>query len=233
MRRLALLIAAIGLFAALPGSAAAKTVFASNGCGKSEYKPTVIAFACADGKLLLADTAWQRWDSEMAVAVGSLNHPELDHPSCAHKPVFACPWSETEATATLWRPLFCPSNSRWQFTRLRIEAPDDPDPEVRDYRRDYRCSEYRVRQPPARWKKCGGQNKLGAGWGDVRSLRIGCTKARAVAHRYTWSKFSGNPSPSPYGFVCQDFPVASELSSVACRRTQGHRVQKVKFEYGA
>lgn len=131
-----------------PASASANTVFGSNGCGKSEYQPSVIVLACADAKLLLEDAEWTRWDDEAAVASGSLRHPDVTARVCANKPIFACPWVESDATVKLWRPVYCASNGRWQFTRLRIEAPEDIEPEVREQTRDFRCSEYDKPNPP-------------------------------------------------------------------------------------
>jgi hypothetical protein len=222
---------AIAAAYAVPSVFAAAT-FGSNGCGKSEAKPEVITLACADGKLLFKSRIWE-WGKDEARATGIVTHPDIEHPSCRDKVIIACPWVETPATARLWRPVFCTSNARRQFTRLLIEAPDDIDPNVRVESRSFNCQGYAPQPPMEPWRRCGNQPRTGAGWGRVRSHGIGCRKARAVAHRYTWSAFSGNRSPEPYGFACRDRSVGVELSRVACRRVVDHLVQRVRFVYGA
>ena len=37
------------------------------------------------------------------------------------------------------------------------------------------------------WNKCGSQKGMGAGWYNVRSHRVGCPDARAVARKF-WNK---------------------------------------------
>lgn len=136
---LAALLVALGAAAA---PAAGKTVFGSNGCGTSEYEPTIMAFTCGDGKVRFERPEWTRWDDEVATATGVLRHPDIDDPSCAKTSILACPWVEAAATLEMWRPAYCASNGRWQFTRLRVLSPEDVDPELREVTRDYRCSEY-------------------------------------------------------------------------------------------
>jgi hypothetical protein len=48
-----------------------------------------------------------------------------------------------------------------------------------------------------------------------------------VAHRFT---FTGEDPP---GYSCQEFNAGIELERVACRRVNGGRVQKVRFQFGA
>lgn len=85
----------------------------------------------------------------------------------------------------------------------------------------------------AHWRHCGNQPSPGAGWYQVKALRIGCAKARGVARHYTASRFAGNESPAPFGFSCNEMQVGYELTEVACRRSVGGMIQKVRFEYGA
>lgn len=131
-----------------PTSAA---VFGSNGCGKSESKPQFIALTCADGKVRFETREWDSWAATEAVGVGILRHPDLTAPGECQRVILACPWVESEATATFYRPARCPSNGRVQFTRLRISAPKDSDPELREIRRDFRCSEYSSPRDAVRW----------------------------------------------------------------------------------
>lgn len=77
------------------------------------------------------------------------------------------------------------------------------------------------------WRPCGNQPRAGAGWYHVRAHNIGCGPARTVAHRFT---FSGKDPP---GFTCQEFNAGIELERVACRRDEGGRIQKVRFQFGA
>jgi hypothetical protein len=141
MRR-GVLIAAIFGLALLWAPSASAAVFASNGCGKSEFEPELIGLACADGKVKFEVREWTSWGATEAVGVGLLKHPDLNAPGRCQRTILACPWVESEATATFYRPTYCPTNKRRQFTRLRIVAPNDSDPELREIERDFRCSEY-------------------------------------------------------------------------------------------
>jgi|SRR6476646_38265 len=149
MRRLPaaiLVVIAFGLFAA--PSSAERQVFFSDGCGRSANEPAEVVLACADAKLRLIDLAWTRWDADSATATGILTHPDFSDPSCKNKPAVGCTvYSETSATVRVWRPVKCPSNGLWQFTRLAVEAPEDPDPTVRETTREYRCSEFPSSKP--------------------------------------------------------------------------------------
>lgn len=141
-----LVVIAFAVFAAPSG--AERQVFFSDGCGRSANEPTEVVLACADAKLRLTDLVWTRWDGNSAVATGIQWHPDLDDPSCQRKPAVACSvYAETAATVRIWRPVKCPSNGLWQFTRLAVEAPEDPDPTVREGRREYRCSEFPSSKP--------------------------------------------------------------------------------------
>jgi hypothetical protein len=82
------------------------------------------------------------------------------------------------------------------------------------------------------WKKCGSQHHPGAGWYHVKAHNAHCGKARAVARRYTHGLVY-NPSPSPLGFSCQSRQTGYEVAHAACRRIAGHRIQKVRFIFGA
>lgn len=136
---LAVFVVALGAVAA---PAMGKTVYGSNGCGTSEYEPKIMAFTCGDGKVRFERPGWTRWDGEVATATGVLRHPDIDDPVCAKTTILACPWVEAAATLEMWRPVYCASNGRWQFTRLRVLSPEDVDPNLREVTRDYKCSEY-------------------------------------------------------------------------------------------
>jgi len=84
----------------------------------------------------------------------------------------------------------------------------------------------------AYWRKCGSQPHGGFGWYHVKAHNTFCGKARAVARRYTYGLIY-NPSPEPLGFSCRDRQTGYEVSRAACRRISGHRIQKVRFIFGA
>jgi hypothetical protein len=143
-----LLLTALALTVVATPAEAERQVFFSNGCGKSANEPMEVVLACADAKLRLVDLTWNRWDAHSATATGTMWHPDFDDPSCQRKPAVGCTvYSEVPATVRLWRPVKCPSNGLWQFTRLRAEAPEDPDPTVRETTREYRCSEFPGAKP--------------------------------------------------------------------------------------
>ena len=146
MRRGALIAAAIGLALLWAPSASAAT-FGSNGCGKSEFEPELIGLTCADGKVRFEVREWTSWGATEAVGVGVLKHPDLTAPGMCQRTILACPWVESEGTATFDRPTHCPTNKRRQFMRLQIVAPNDSDPDLREIDRDFRCSEYSSPRP--------------------------------------------------------------------------------------
>ncbi|HEU5063538.1 MAG TPA: hypothetical protein VFT79_10375 [Solirubrobacterales bacterium] len=79
--------------------------------------------------------------------MGVLAHPDLTAPGKCQQTILACPYVESEATATFSDPGRCPSNGRLQFLRLRIDAPTDSDPELRQIEREFSCSQYGPSQP--------------------------------------------------------------------------------------
>jgi hypothetical protein len=198
-RLLLLLVLGSVLAAALASSAAARPVWGSNGCGTSEWRPTVVAFACADGKLLFETEDWSVWGSDEATAAGYLKHPDVDDPSCANLPISACPWVESEATIRLWAPSYCSSNGRWQFLRLRVDAPEDIDPEVRKITRHFKCREY-AKPHPARhhrhrhsyWKDCGYPASYALK--TVIAHRVNCTKAKRLIRKVWRVGQEGGPT---------------------------------------
>lgn len=179
---------AVALVAAVSSPASARVVWGSNGCGTSEWRPSEIVFACGDGKLLFETDGWSEWGGYEATASGVLKHPNVDDPSCADKPIFACPWVEAEATIRLWSPNHCPSNGRWQFLRLRVDAPEDVDPEARRITRHFKCSEYDKPHPPRHhrhrrpyWQDCGYPASYAIK--TVIAHRVNCTKAKRLIRR--------------------------------------------------
>jgi hypothetical protein len=143
MRRLPLLALLVMGLSLWPATAVAeRDVYFSDGCGKSLGEPSEVALTCADGKVRLTELIWAEGDGFSATATGLLVHPNLDDPSCEGKSVWACPYVELPVTVRVWRPARCPNTGRWQYTRLRATAPESPDPELRDVRRQYRCSEF-------------------------------------------------------------------------------------------
>lgn len=198
MRRLFLALAlTVALAAAFTSSASAASAWGSNGCGTSEQRPTAIVFSCGDGSVIFETEAWSTWGFDEAVASGYLKHPDVGDPSCARRPISACPIAESAATVRLWQSSFCPSNSRWQFLRLRLEAPDDVDPELRVISERFKCGEYAKFQPtpqPAnRYRSCGssrGSFYIGPGLpllrAEVRRIitrNVACGPAKRFAHR--------------------------------------------------
>lgn len=180
-------ISALAVAAAIafltPALAVSKSVYGSNGCGTSLHEPSEMVFACADAKLKVRNVQWTHWDDGKAVGGGVLTHPDFNHPRCANRSILACPWVESEAKITLWRPAYCRSNGRWQFTRLRLAAPQDVDPEVRLIKRDYRCNEYsKPRKTISRL--CGPllPEEIGA-YSYIRTWGIRCAPAQRIAFR--------------------------------------------------
>jgi len=153
------IVAALGM-GLLGASSASAVVFGSNGCGRSEYEPDLIGLACADGKVVFEVREWTDWDGTEAVGVGVLKHPDLTAPGMCQRTILACPWVEAEGRASFYRPAYCPSNKRRQFTRLRINTPQDTDPQLRRISRDFSCSEYASPEPVVR--KLG--TREAAGW---------------------------------------------------------------------
>ena len=150
MRRAGLIVAVVGL-TLLGAPSASAAVYGSDGCSQSELEPQFIALTCGDGKVRFETREWVSWGATEAVGVGVLKHPDKTAPGDCQRVIFACPYVESEATATFYRPARCPSNGRRQFTRLRIDAPNDSDPELRDIRRDFRCSQYSSPENLVRW----------------------------------------------------------------------------------
>ncbi|HEY6731968.1 MAG TPA: hypothetical protein VI039_13210 [Solirubrobacterales bacterium] len=141
MPRSALFGGIVAIALLCPGIASAET-FGSNGCGESQREPKSIVLACGDGKVVFEVGDWAAWDQREAVGIGMLKHPDLTAPGKCQETVLACPWVESEGIAYFSRPVYCPANKRTQFTRLRIDAPNDPDPELRRVRRNLKCGEY-------------------------------------------------------------------------------------------
>lgn len=139
--------AVVGLALLWAPSASAEVVFGSDGCSESRYKAKFIALTCGDGKVRFETREWVSWGRWEAVAVGVLAHPDLTVPGKCQQIIIACPYVRSEATATFSDPVRCPSNRRLQFRRLRIDAPTDSDPELRQIERDFKCSQYEPPQP--------------------------------------------------------------------------------------
>jgi hypothetical protein len=219
-------VAALVLAAAAAAPAtASKTVFGSNGCWTSEYKPTAIALACADAKLVVEDLEWTQWDESSAVGTGLQKHPNVDDPSCARKPIIACPWVETEATVTFSRVVRCPSNGRWQFMHMDVVASADVDREVRHEERDFSCREYAKPEPPSPprpprhryWANCG----LPAVYAlnTVIAHKVPCGKARRLI-RKVWRLGQEQMDPVSSLHV-KSFDCTLNVSSsraITCRR---------------
>jgi hypothetical protein len=146
MRRGALIAAVFGLALLWAPSASAVT-FGSDGCSKSEFEPEFIALTCGDGKVRFETREWVSWSDTEAVGVGVLKHPDKTAPGRCQRIIIACPWVESEATLTFYRPIYCPTNNRRQFMRLRVSAPNDSDPELREIERDFDCSRYSSPSP--------------------------------------------------------------------------------------
>jgi hypothetical protein len=149
MRRLTpVLLTAVALAVPASTAEAERLVFFSDGCGTSVHEPAEVVLTCGDAKLRLVGLTWTQWDGSSATATGLLSHPDLNDPSCKGSLVGCTVRSETPATVRIWRPVKCPGNDVWQFTRLRAEAPEDPEPDVRVVSRDYRCREFA--NPPSK-----------------------------------------------------------------------------------
>jgi hypothetical protein len=198
VRRFLLLLVSVAVFTAVfASSASAAGAWGSDGCGNSEKQPRVIAFSCADGKVVFQPDEWIRWRMNEAVASGLLRHPDRTDPTCAGRPLSSCPWVASKATVRFSESSYCPSNGRWQFMRLQLDAPEDSDPSLRSIERRLKCSEYErlepVEPPPVRYQSCGssrGSFYIGPGLprlqAEVRRIvarGVACGRARRFAHR--------------------------------------------------
>lgn len=130
----------VGTFV-LSGIAEARTVNFVIGCSGSVHQPPKIALTCADGKVVFyADNGWDEWGSTAASTRGTLTYP--DCPS--RVPLYACQnYAEDEAVVHLWRPVYCPTVSHWQFTRLRVTDLDSAGPLGFDGPSEYPCSSFK------------------------------------------------------------------------------------------
>jgi hypothetical protein len=80
------------------------------------------------------------------------------------------------------------------------------------------------------WNKCGSQKDMGAGWYNVRSHRVGCHDARAVARRF-WNK--GAPDHVTVDgrrYACDYEQVGYETLKAHCE-ADANRI--VKFHFGS
>ena len=83
-------------------------------------------------------------------------------------------------------------------------------------------------------RHCGDQHKRGFMWFDVRANNLGCRKARAVAHRYTFGRDDRPPGDrTPFDFKCGERQVGDEVWAVRCGRVRNGVRQRVAFKYGA
>lgn len=127
------------------------------------------------------------WDADEAAATGRLRHPDIYAPSCANKPIYACPWVETEASVKLSSPAYCSSTRHWQFLHLRLDAPDDSDPELKEIDRRFTCGQYQLVKPPRHrhrhryWRDCG--YPAAYALKTVIAHRVNCAKARRVVRK--------------------------------------------------
>jgi hypothetical protein len=223
----ALALAGLALLGIAPSAATARTTFGSNGCGTSEFEPTEIVLTCGDAKLRFKVTEWSSWAGDSASATGFAYHPDTTAPECRHRSIFACPYVEIEATATLFRPALCPSNGRWQFTRFRMLAPGDSDPETRDLEREYRCNEYGKPRPPKPvppyYRECPPQSRPLAR-GTLERRRLSCAKAREVVIGFMdIAGTQGVTHANVLGFRCRNVPASLQPGIVCIRGKQRAR----------
>ncbi|HEX5592599.1 MAG TPA: hypothetical protein VFX35_04545 [Solirubrobacterales bacterium] len=186
MKRFAALCALVlSLALTLASSASAENVWGSDGCLKPEWKPSTIVLACGDGKVVFETEGWDVWNSDEATASGLLKHPDIYAQSCANRPIYACPWVETIATVRLSAPAYCPSTRHRQFLRLRLDAPEDRDPELRKVDHRFACGQYPPVKPPRRrhayWRDCGYPAAYAPQ--SVIAHRVNCAKARRVIRK--------------------------------------------------
>lgn len=210
-----------------PSDANARTTFGSNGCGTSEYEPTEIVLTCGDAKLRFKVSEWTAWKDDSASATGFAYHPNTAAPECRNKPILACPYVEIAATATLFRPALCPSNGRWQFTRFRMLAPGDPEPDTRDLERDYRCNEYakpkRSHSPRPYFRECPPQRRPLEN-GILQRHRLSCAKARKLVIGFMDDALTlGVLHARIEGFRCKNVPPSVQPGIVCARGQQRAR----------
>lgn len=206
---IAVMVAAFVAVAASPASA--RTVFGSNGCGKSVYQPIEITLTCNTTNARLSDVEWTRWDADSAAGTAVIAHPLLSEPGCEKFPDVDCSVVEYGATVTLSRPVYCADPGRWQFTRLHAEAPEDADRQFRSVRRSYECGEYakpEPKQPPPRkpnrhryWHDCGYPDAYNPV--TVIVHRVACGKAiRVIRAAWRTGQLGAVTDVSVKGFVC-------------------------------
>lgn len=116
MRRLLACLLALGLLAAVPAAAGAKTRLAE--CGDTPlYKPKSVVIACGDGAFRVVKLHWSRWTGKVAVGKG-IGKVNTCRPSCAEGKFKSYP-----VKLKAGRPVACPVNGR-QFTRLTYTFTD-------------------------------------------------------------------------------------------------------------
>jgi hypothetical protein len=96
-------------------SSAERPVLFSTVCANKTFKPTRILIACGDASIRWKARNWAQWESQEALAEGTVTYP-----NCApNVPLFKCRKRRSDpATVRLFRPRFCPKQGRQYFTRL-------------------------------------------------------------------------------------------------------------------
>jgi hypothetical protein len=109
VKRLVVLLLALGLLAAMPASGATKVRLAE--CGDTPlYKPKRVIIACGDGAFRVVKLSWSKWTRKTAVGHG-IGKVNTCRPSCAEGK-----FKSYKVKLTAGKPKACPANGR-QFTR--------------------------------------------------------------------------------------------------------------------
>jgi hypothetical protein len=126
-------------FAAAPGSAQDHTAY-FHGCvgDGSQIEPVEVVLTCADAKLRVEALEWLRWDSEGALATGTLIYP-----NCPSKvPLVRCHnYAHDPVRFKLLRPAFCRRYGAWVFTQALVVDESAPTPATRNSPFSFPCPE--------------------------------------------------------------------------------------------
>lgn len=110
MKRIALLILALALVAAVPAIGANKVRLA--GCGdKPSYKPKKVIIACGDGAFVVIKLEWSKWSRKTAIGSG-IAKVNTCEPNCAEGK-----FKSYGVKLTAGKPTQCGKGDR-QFIRL-------------------------------------------------------------------------------------------------------------------
>jgi hypothetical protein len=116
MKRLAALVLALALLAAIPASGATKVRIPGCG-GKPAYKPKSVIIACGDGAFRIVKLNWSTWTRKTAVGHG-IAKVNTCEPNCAQGK-----FKSYDVKLTAHKPVTCGTGDR-EFLRLTYHFPN-------------------------------------------------------------------------------------------------------------